>query len=1053
MGMVTPGGPQDQALAGLIEMPTTIGTQHPQVDNIHPMMDITLKKKATGPTVTVDESLDQRLSSARALPAGHLPPMGAHNHGVLVAAAFTPRAVLLPGLQAEAALGALIVVKVIALLVVKEASNGKYIWNRPISVSKTAPGAKLTMPSKALPPAQSLQKSSWTRSGSRSSIASTQASDSSPRPVALVSADAKQPAPLSIANDKENKDAVVKPADVEMAPPVLTTTPSVMKPIVVSAASVKSDRTQVSFAHPVSCPPEAKALQPPTVAKSQTTTVQSVPSPLLLDGSSTPQSQFEVANAVKAVPAAIELSSTVLMPETLPVSNIDGKQHLLASTPSSASRIATVASLADSSQKRHHDEHKAILSAVSLPTPVLTPQHTPGSERPSSPARPESLPTEAKSLRDALRIVAMTRLLCDRQTLEERIEPVLLNNQALAALAHQDEPSSTSQEIMKEVTGGQRHDQRMEKFNLIKGSLAERFKERQNALTKKVKLLKEEYLSLHERWLAHCAVLDEQNRPIAPEPEIVQPAGRTTRRTANLGDAVRSDLEMEQIIASLGNDDATDPNHLSLRNLATIPDMISVTRGSIDYTFDDTNHFIENPSDYYGPHTGIHDWTKSEKEIFLDKFAAHPKQFGMIAEHLPNKTAAQCVDYYYLHKKKHIDFRKVVSQYAPNKRKRGRTGKKKGNGLLADIRQHDAEIHGETGSPRSSGRPSRGRKPMLPPDAKEPKRASTSRRRNPLDLTPSVSATPTPEPETRRRGGRRSAAAPLSRTVSVSLDDNEEEATEEVSERPAKRAKRGSRRVIKSAATVVDDSSALDVKTVELAESISRRKPGGSSAQWSDEDKNLFLGLLAQHGDNFKRIAASMPNRTTIQVSNFFKANCDELGLEAVAASAPKRSLTPDATTDETRGPTPSGAATPATDIYDEPMASLTPDPPHANGAQKPLSEIESKTTFAWGPSAPRQATPPIPASHVQGGYYPLNGRGAPYYHPPHPMPATYGQPVPYPYAHYTAPRYSPYDPSQMPYAMPDPTHHTHMPIRSTDNPFPVLPQSGQATYPYSESS
>ena len=93
--------------------------------------------------------------------------------------------------------------------------------------------------------------------------------------------------------------------------------------------------------------------------------------------------------------------------------------------------------------------------------------------------------------------------------------------------------------------------------------------------------------------------------------------------------------------------------------------MIAVVRGQVDFVYDDTNHAVLDPTAYYDTKTGITDWTDEEKEIFLDKFAAYPKQFGIIASFLPNKTPPQCVDYYYLHKKKFIDFRKVVQQLAP----------------------------------------------------------------------------------------------------------------------------------------------------------------------------------------------------------------------------------------------------------------------------------------------------------------------------------------------------------------------------------------------------
>lgn len=206
-----------------------------------------------------------------------------------------------------------------------------------------------------------------------------------------------------------------------------------------------------------------------------------------------------------------------------------------------------------------------------------------------------------------------------------------------------------------------------------------------------------------------------------------------------LGDAVRSDLEMEQIIASLGVEELTDPNHLALRNLATIPDMISVSQGEVKYLFDDTNNLVADPYRFYDTSAGIDAWTDEEKEVFLEQFAANPKQFGIIASFLPSKTASQCVTYYYLNKKKNIDFRKVISLYAPGKRRRGgrRTDKRKGNALMADIRQHDDEV-----SLSHSG-PTTRRKRVQPAS-----RLGAAH----LESTPATTPTPDPEPEVKKRG-------------------------------------------------------------------------------------------------------------------------------------------------------------------------------------------------------------------------------------------------------------------------------------------------------------
>ncbi|KAG6897243.1 hypothetical protein C0992_003132 [Termitomyces sp. T32_za158] len=943
---------------------------------------------------------------------------------------------------------------------VKEAASVKYSWDRPTTIFGKASTATTVMYSKALPSSQP-QKSSWTRSDSRSSIASTQGSDGAPNPSKPLSSDAQGSFSARVAKEQELQQgvkSVVQLTDVEMGPSVLDPATAEFDAKGVTETSAKTicgrNPSPISSLARVEAT-TSSSLTIPRVAESASKSL-----PLLIDGSS---AQAAVNGIVDPLIIGFQPANVKSESQESTVRDFTDMQKVQPNLTPTAS-IARVPdtnqkdSAVDGPQPILADSCRTGVSVVSLPTPLPTPQPTPNAERAPSPYLPESIPTEALSMRDALRIVVMTRLLCDRQARDERVDPVLKTNQALAVLSHHIVPSSTSEQVAEEVSHGPGPEKRAEKFAMVRGSLVERFEERQNALTEKVQCLRQEYLLLHERWLAHCATLDEQNKVAVTEPEIVQPTGRTTRRsTANLGDAVRSDLEMEQIIASLGNDEATDPNHLSLRNLATIPDMISVTHGKVDYTYDDTNHSVINPAEYYGPRTGIDDWNEEEKKVFLDKFAAHPKQFGMIAEYLANKTAAQCVDYYYLHKKKIIDFRKVVSQYAPNKRKRGRTGKKKGNALLADIRQHDAEVHGEFGSPRSSGRPSRGRKPVVPSESREVRKAPSSRRRSQLDLTPSAgSATPTPEPETRRRGGRRSAAAPLSRTVSVSLEDGEEEANEEASERPTKRVKRGGRRVIKTSATITDESGDTEVKV--SPETVGRRKSGGNTNQWSDEDKNIFLTLLAQHGDDFKRIAASMPNKTSSQVGNYYKANCDELDLEKIAAGAPQRSPMSDASDDLPEVPTPSTAETPGPEASDELMSPLAQDPPQTNGIPasrypgRPAEhETSSKVPATWRPPPSRPLSPPLPTSHIRG-YYPINHRPTSYYPPhPHPMPApAYVPPVPYTYPPYTAPPYPQYDlyhrlsPNPL-----DPSRRMPMPIRTRGSSYPVLPQPGQPLYHY----
>jgi hypothetical protein len=229
---------------------------------------------------------------------------------------------------------------------------------------------------------------------------------------------------------------------------------------------------------------------------------------------------------------------------------------------------------------------------------------------------------------------------------------------------------------------------------------------------------------------------------------------------------------MEQIIASLGVEELTDPSYLAIKNVAKIPDMISVTEGSVPYLFDDTNNIVDDPSEFYGASSGQDYWTEEERDVFLNEFAAHPKQFGLIAQRLPNKTAAQCVTYYYLHKKQGVDFKKAVMQYGTSRRrKNGRASKQRGNALLADIRRHDDEVSRISPGSLNEPTPSTGNKRKRAVDRSngESRRSSTSRRSTIQAEVTSSGTTPDPDVEQPRRR-RRTAISTRAVTV-VTADE------------------------------------------------------------------------------------------------------------------------------------------------------------------------------------------------------------------------------------------------------------------------------------------
>ncbi|KAF9401160.1 hypothetical protein BGX21_002544 [Mortierella sp. AD011] len=239
------------------------------------------------------------------------------------------------------------------------------------------------------------------------------------------------------------------------------------------------------------------------------------------------------------------------------------------------------------------------------------------------------------------------------------------------------------------------------------------------ALDEKELELKREYKQHWESWIKKVEKLDKikekmSNAPLPAnvrEEDLVQSDNvlfttRNRRGTYN-SDAVRSEAELMEIIQSLENADMRNPDLRASRTAATVPPMIldPYVREKVHYF--DRNHLVTDPAKYYrlGPVTDI--WTEEEREIFIKRYLNYPKQFGKIAAGIENKTASQCVLFYYREKKK-IGFKDMVSNRgrkrkpAANKRKEkavqqpspsGQPGKKhKGSALIEDIGQANRKM-------------------------------------------------------------------------------------------------------------------------------------------------------------------------------------------------------------------------------------------------------------------------------------------------------------------------------------------------------------------------
>lgn len=248
-----------------------------------------------------------------------------------------------------------------------------------------------------------------------------------------------------------------------------------------------------------------------------------------------------------------------------------------------------------------------------------------------------------------------------------------------------------------------------ERHGRLSAALFDAFSERDERRKEHIIVLRQQYKAFHVEWKAHCRRLDEikerqhQNKnagggqaatapqtpsidsagmPFYPEPVTPGPSitgGRSNRRGtgASVGmfgysDTVRSEAEFLEILASLETADLRDPDVRAARTAAVVPDMVideSERREVIDLALEDERYRVDDPVATFGINAPLDVWTEQEVETFCKRYTLHPKQFGKIAQDLPDKSVAQCVLFYY-RMKNTIDFRSLSDR-------RGRDGRRK----------------------------------------------------------------------------------------------------------------------------------------------------------------------------------------------------------------------------------------------------------------------------------------------------------------------------------------------------------------------------------------
>ncbi|KAK9898865.1 hypothetical protein P389DRAFT_39994 [Cystobasidium minutum MCA 4210] len=473
----------------------------------------------------------------------------------------------------------------------------------------------------------------------------------------------------------------------------------------------------------------------------------------------------------------------------------------------------------------------------------------------------------------------------------------------------------------------------LENHDLLDGFLQDSMAARDKRRGEKIFRLRQQYKELDAEWQVHCNKLEKirdrqkrrQNIPIMPPtpsvdsagisivpttPNLLAPSGRSNRRSAassiGYGDAVRSEAEFLEILASLEDADMRDPNLRAMRTTATMPDQIIDESEYTLQRYDDNNGLVTNPFEHYNINKTPDSWTEEEIATFCRRYALYPKQFGKIAAALPDKSTNQCVLFYYRSKKK-IDFRALVDRRnRDGRRKRtkgekGDAGGKKGPSLLNNIeRARGAEAEeDDDDEPQTPGaaiaqestvlstakaltqqingvsdirsRPENGKRP--------PTGRSASGKKAARFLSPSdeQSATGTDDGVPPPSDGAMAAAEALGFLATVTTGDPNDPASRPTS------AKQKKRKPSMSESTL---NVSFDDDGTPRAVNAAKRSRPHSSSYWSVADKNEFIRLLMLHGKDYVAISEGIKSKTAVQCKNFFQNNVKKMNLAEIAAKA-----------------------------------------------------------------------------------------------------------------------------------------------------------------------
>lgn len=184
-------------------------------------------------------------------------------------------------------------------------------------------------------------------------------------------------------------------------------------------------------------------------------------------------------------------------------------------------------------------------------------------------------------------------------------------------------------------------------------------------------------------------------------PEAKPEGGRSARRFA-------SERDLERVLqASMREEDERRERELRMQKEkyrgdkeAVIPNMYWNKEEKAAVQFLDTSGYVpvNKLVSAWKVLPPVNNFTQEEHELFEKRYLELPKQWGKVAEAIPNRDFGTCIQYYYLMKKT-LNLKEKLKRQ-PKKRKRGGRGKQRSSALVSEL--GNAETEGDDNNNNSN---------------------------------------------------------------------------------------------------------------------------------------------------------------------------------------------------------------------------------------------------------------------------------------------------------------------------------------------------------------